>query len=70
MRQNMKPKGNIEVEELFYDGSGVKVVNGIEIHLKLKSRTFELKAANTEDAKSWVDAINAAISAYHDSATV
>ena len=67
-KKNMQPKGAIAVNELFSDGSGVKIVNGCEIHLSMKEgkgRKFELKAANEEDAKAWAKAINDTIAAFH-----
>lgn len=59
----MQPKGVIEVSHLVKNGKGAQVVNKREVHLTLKDRVFELRAKSPEDAKSWIDAINAAMKA-------
>lgn len=68
-KKNMQPKGGILMGDILKNGKGVTVVKDCEIHLKLKDRTYELKAHTAEEAKRWTDVIRAWIEDSNSSST-
>jgi len=60
-KKNLQPKGGIQISEILKNGKGVAIVKDVEIHLKLRDRTYELKANTAEEAQRWAKTINVCI---------